>query len=54
MRMLGKRLGSLDPEMEGRVGELSVEQLEELGEALLDFTAASDLAAWLKAAGKKT
>jgi DNA repair photolyase len=49
LRMLRKRFGSLDAESEGRVGQLSVEQLEELAEALLDFSAPSDLATWLDA-----
>jgi Domain of unknown function (DUF4351) len=32
-----------------RVETLSLEQLENLGEALLDFTSMADLQAWLKA-----
>jgi hypothetical protein len=47
-RMLHKRLGSLEPDIEGRIAELSVEQLEELAEALLDFNSSSDLATWLE------
>ncbi|MEB3214827.1 MAG: DUF4351 domain-containing protein [Nostocales cyanobacterium 94392] len=31
-----------------RVRELSIEQLENLGEALLDFTSLDELEAWLK------
>lgn len=49
LRQLRKRLDSFDPEVEMRIAELSVEQLEELAEALLDFTASSDLTAWLDA-----
>ena len=54
LRMLGKRLGSLEREIEGRIAELSVEQLEELAEALLDFHAASDLTNWLDAQGNNS
>jgi hypothetical protein len=49
LRMLRKRFGSLDPENEGRIGQLSVEQLEELAEALLDFSSTEDLTDWLDA-----
>jgi hypothetical protein len=49
VRMLHKRLGSLEPDVGGRIAELSVEQLESLAEALLDFTSASELASWLDA-----
>jgi predicted transposase/invertase (TIGR01784 family) len=33
--------------LENRIGQLNVSQLEELGEALLDFTSVADLEAWL-------
>ena len=52
-RMLRRRLGSLRPEVETRIAELPVEQLKELAEALLNFSAQSDLTGWLDAhAGK--
>ena len=47
MRLLNRRLGGVAPEVEQRIQSLSTDQLEELGEALLDFSDASDLAAWL-------
>ena len=47
--MLGKRLGTHEAALEARIMELPVEQLEELAEALLDFTTPADLAAWLDA-----
>ncbi len=47
LRMLGKRLGSLERQMEARIKDLSVKQLEGLAEALLDFTKLSDLSTWL-------
>ena len=48
-RMLFKRLGPLEQGMEARVAGLSVEQLEELAESLLDFTVPSHLTGWLAA-----
>ncbi len=47
MRMLKRRFGSLTPQLHSRIASLSVTQLEDLGEALLDFTAVSDLETWL-------
>ncbi len=35
-----------------QIRSLSISQLEELGEALLDFSALSDLRAWLESPGK--
>ena len=49
LRQLGKRLGSLEPKTEARIAKLSVEQLEELAEALLDFEIAPNLTVWLDA-----
>jgi hypothetical protein len=48
-RQLRKRLGELNPEVAGRIDTLSAEQLEELGEALLEFERLKDLTAWLAA-----
>jgi len=53
LRQLRKRLGSLESEIEARLDELSVEKLEELAEALLDFGSRSDLADWLGAQGNR-
>ena len=47
LRMLRKRLGSVQSEAEARIAGLSVDQVEQLAEALLDFSAPSDLTAWL-------
>ncbi len=49
LRLLQRRVGALTPMQEKRVRRLNVEQLEELGEALLDFSAAKDLKVWLAA-----
>jgi predicted transposase YdaD len=48
LRQLRKRLGSLDERAEARIEALSTERLEELGEALLDFSGPDDLAVWLQ------
>ncbi|MBW4618790.1 MAG: Rpn family recombination-promoting nuclease/putative transposase [Cyanosarcina radialis HA8281-LM2] len=47
LRQLARRVGELPPEVRQQVESLSLEQLENLGEALLDFTSMSDLDAWL-------
>jgi hypothetical protein len=47
LRMLGRRVGLPGPEVQARLEALTTEQLEDLGEALLDFTQAEDLTAWL-------
>jgi flagellar biosynthesis/type III secretory pathway protein FliH len=47
MRQLTRRLGAVAPQLRERIGMLSIEQLEDLGEALLDFTNIADLEAWL-------
>jgi len=47
LRQLKKRIGEIRPEDESRITGLSVEQLEALGEALLDFASSEDLTAWL-------
>jgi predicted transposase/invertase (TIGR01784 family) len=49
MRQLVRRLGSVEPEIQARICRLPINQLENLGEAILDFTSASDLTTWLQA-----
>lgn len=49
LRQLQKRVGELPQEVRGRIETLSLEQLEALGEALLDFTTIKDLLNWLEA-----
>ncbi|ACC84159.1 DUF4351 domain-containing protein [Nostoc punctiforme] len=46
LRQLTRRVGELPQEMLNRIETLSLEQLENLGEALLDFQAIADLEAW--------
>jgi predicted transposase/invertase (TIGR01784 family) len=48
LRQLTRRVGTITPEVEAQVRRLSLTQLDNLGEALLDFSQASDLDAWLK------
>ena len=47
LKQLQRKLGSLSPELTTKVSALSLEELEALGEALLDFTRISDLETWL-------
>jgi predicted transposase YdaD len=49
LRLLSRRIGELSPEMRSQIQALSIFQLESLGEALLDFSAPSDLDEWLGA-----
>lgn len=46
-RLLTRRIGAIAPETTEQIQTLSVEELENLGEALLDFSEASDLTNWL-------
>ncbi|MEA5551210.1 DUF4351 domain-containing protein [Anabaena cylindrica UHCC 0172] len=47
VRLLKKRFGELPEEIRKQIQTLSLNQLEALGEALLDFTAIEDLFNWL-------
>ncbi|BAB75518.1 Rpn family recombination-promoting nuclease/putative transposase [Anabaena sp. FACHB-709] len=47
LRLLTRRVGELPQDMGDRLETLSLEQLENLGEALLDFTNLADLFSWL-------
>ncbi|WP_414570661.1 DUF4351 domain-containing protein [Nostoc sp. CCY 9925] len=48
MRQLNRRLGEISPQMKGRIENLSTSELENLGEALLDFSSVADLEAWFE------
>ncbi|WP_414549915.1 Rpn family recombination-promoting nuclease/putative transposase [Anabaena sp. CCY 0017] len=48
MRQLPRRVGTLTPELEARVQQLSLTQLEDLSVALLDFSSVEDLTVWLE------
>lgn len=47
MRQLNRRLGKLPEEENNNITQLSLSNLENLGEALLDFTSLQDLQSWL-------
>ncbi len=47
MRLLTRRFGAIEPEMQQQIRTLSITQLEELAEALLDFNNQSDLVNYL-------
>ncbi|NMG09606.1 hypothetical protein DP117_23080 [Brasilonema sp. UFV-L1] len=47
IRQLNRRFGEIDSSLIDRIRVLSVEKLDDLAEALLDFSEVSDLIAWL-------
>ena len=47
LRLLQRRIGAVDTQTKEQIESLSVERLQQLGEALLDFQALSDLTTWL-------
>jgi predicted transposase/invertase (TIGR01784 family) len=49
LKQLARKLGNITPEIRSQVNNLSIEQLESLGEALLDFSQMGDLMSWLDA-----
>jgi len=50
LRLIARRTGEISPEIQTRIQHLSPEQLDDLGEVLLDFTSQEDLIAWLESA----
>jgi predicted transposase YdaD len=50
LRLLGRQVGEIPGPVRSQVEALSLEQLESLGEALLNFTRLEDLQAWLEQA----
>jgi predicted transposase YdaD len=48
VKLLSRKIGVLSPAMLVQINSLSLEQVEALGEALLDFTKIEDLVAWLE------
>ncbi|WP_338422797.1 DUF2887 domain-containing protein [Aphanizomenon flos-aquae] len=48
LRILSKRFGKLEDSYTQNIKSLNIEQLERLGETLLDFTDINDLKIWLK------
>ncbi|WP_100208736.1 DUF4351 domain-containing protein, partial [Crocosphaera watsonii] len=48
LRQLNRRLGEVPQSLIEQIGGLSVDVIEDLGEALLDFTTETDLRQWLE------
>lgn len=48
MRQLTRRIGTVSPLIQAQIQNLSISQLDALSEALLDFSNATDLSAWLQ------
>ena len=48
LRLLTRRVGELPQEVRSSVENLSLEKLEHLSEALLDFSSMDDLQLWLE------
>ncbi len=51
IRLLNRRFGAITPQIAERLQLLSIPQLEDLAEVLLDFSAVTDLATWLEQQG---
>ncbi len=51
VRLIRRRLGEVPPALTERLDQLSSEQLDELGEAVIDFTMPADLEGWLARRG---
>ncbi len=51
LRLLTRRVGELPQDVRQRIETLSLSQLENLGEALLDFQGMADLQVWLEGIG---
>jgi predicted transposase YdaD len=47
LKLLARKLGNISPQIQIQVSSLPIEQVESLGEALLDFTSVADLETWL-------
>ncbi len=47
-RQLNHQIGTLTPELQQRIEQLQLAQLEDLAEELLDFSEVADLEAWLQ------
>ncbi|MBD2504042.1 DUF4351 domain-containing protein [Anabaena azotica FACHB-119] len=52
VRWLNRKVGAVTPELEARIQQLSPTQVEDLADALLDFTNVGDLVTWLNSLGE--
>lgn len=48
LKLLNRKVGAITDQLQTQIQALSLEQLEALGEALLDFSAIADLEGWLR------
>ena len=48
LRLLTRKVGLIDAQTNDRINDLSIVELESLGEALLDFRSIDDLTTWLE------
>jgi predicted transposase YdaD len=48
LKLLARKIGTLSVDVQTQIEALSVEQLEALGEALLNFTSLNELSDWLR------
>jgi predicted transposase YdaD len=46
IKQLNRKLGNLSPQLQTQINSLSIDRVESLSEALLDFTSIGDLEAW--------
>ena len=53
VQQLNRKLGSVSGATEVKIEQLSLEQVESLGEALLEFETAEDLSGWLADAAEQ-
>jgi predicted transposase YdaD len=51
LRLLNRQVGKLSKEQKSRIDRLSLDQLEGLNEALLDFDTIADVESWLNEKG---
>jgi predicted transposase YdaD len=51
LRLLARRIGDVTPNLQSQIQCLSLNQLESLGDALLDFSHSDDLVMWLRTFG---
>jgi heme oxygenase len=51
VRQLNRRVGAISLQIQEKIKSLSLERLEDLGEALLDFSGMEDLTAWIDTNG---
>ncbi len=49
LRLLARQVGQISPEVRSLIQQLPLTQLEQLGEALLNFGSVQDLTDWLQA-----